>query len=431
MSAHEPLAYATPTAARPQWLPIKIGAAVAGAVMVVGNLVRVLRAPAQLGDFGAYYRAGQSVVAGRSPYSLDPKYGVQGAYMYCPASAHLICRPLAHLSYVWAMRAFLAVNWVATVAVVALSLRLVGTPPRSGGLADGVGFRVGLIACAATGMYLWSDLHNGQVGTLLLLACLAWVTLTLAGRPVLGGAALSLAVGLKLYPMLLVPYLLLRRRWWPGLIGLAGGLAAQFVAPALFVRPGRLLSLHAEWLRFCLNTQSVEQTIRAGNQSLLGVLARTPAVSDGVHLFAPARLDQLQHGYPVVVLLVTAALYAWVVVRRVGPAVAVSVLLVWMTVASPRAWTFNFAAELPATVLLAVAIVRRQWGWPLAVVALAGLVYAVAFDTNRLPPPRGWTAGTQFLYDKHFAAAVVLAVAVAVVCRADRQVPVSTPGPPA
>ena len=395
-------------AQRPVPAVLKIVAAVVVAVLVVVSLVQARKLTAQLGDFGAYYRAGQAVVAGRTPYALSPKFGAFGGYMYCPAFAHVVCRPLAWLPYVSAMRVFLAVNWMATAGVVALSVRLVG------GRSPTVRFVIGAVACAAVGSYLWADLHNGQVGTLLLLACLGWISLTLAGRPVAGGLCLSLAVGLKIYPLLLGPYLLLRRRWWPGLIGLAVGLAVQFVVPVLFVGPSGMLPLHREWLRFCMDTQVVEQTIRTGNQSLLGVLARLPWISDGVHVASDRRLALLERGYPLVVLAVTAAIYGAIVVRRATPAVAVSVLLVWMTVAAPRAWTFNLAAELPAAVLVAAVVVRRGPGWPWGVLALAGLIFAAAFDTNRrLLPPVRWHLGPQLLWDKHFLAAVLLAAVVA------------------
>ena len=424
MTSPGPLDHRPPDAvppAVPAWA--KVAAAVVVGGIVVASFLQARKPTAQGADFGAYYRAGQAVAAGRSPYTLDPKYRELGAYMYCPAFADVVCRPLAGLSYVGAMRVFLAVNWLATAAVVALSLRLAIATARSPGCTSGAPprpstFLVGLVTCAAAGTYLWADLHNGQVGTLLLLACLGWITLTLSGRPALGGAALSLAVGLKLYPLLLAPYLLLRRQWWPGLVGLAIGLGVQFVVPAMFGGRSGLGPLHAEWLRFCLHTQVPMQTVRAGNQSLLGVLARMPGISDGVHLFSQDRLDALQHAYPAVVAAVTALLYGWLWSRRTRhPAADVAVLLVWMTVASPRAWTFNFAAEVPAAALLAAAAVAGRPRWPLAVAGLVGLVYAVTFPTNLLRPPTRWAAGPQFLYDKHVAAAVLLAVAVAVVAR--------------
>jgi hypothetical protein len=129
-------------------------------------------------------------------------------------------------------------------------------------------------------------------------------------------------------------------------------------------------------------------------------------------------LQTLQHVYPAIVSVITAGVYGWLVARKTRDPVAdVAVLLIWMTVASPRAWTFNLAAELPAAVLLAGAAVDRRPRWPWAVLGLVAPVYAVSFPTNppMLPLPTRWTLGTQFLYDKHVLAAVVMAVAMVVV----------------
>ncbi len=394
--------------------------------MVILSFLQARKHDAQLADFGAYYRAGQYVAAGGTPYQLDRKFRELGAYMYCPAFAYAACRPLAALPYPWAVRAFMVVNWGATIGAVGLGLRLVKRPPHSGGLTDG--FWVGVIACAAVGMYLWSDIHNGQVGTLLLLCCLGWLALTLAGWPIVGGMLLALAVGMKIYPLLLLPYLLLRRQWWPGLTGVAIGLAILFVTPALFVGSHGLLPLHREWLKFCVDTQLPMQTYRAGNESLLGVLARTPGVSDGVHLFSPDHLAALQHAYPAIVIVMTAGLYGLLASRRTrDPLADASLLLIWMTLASPRAWTFNLAAELPAAVLMAACVVGRDRWWPLAAVALVAPIYAVSLPTNPplLPLPTHWTFGTQFLYDKHFVAAATLAVGVMVMRSGPTQLGVS------
>ncbi len=123
-----PLDYAPPERSSPALTVARSLAGLAVVVFVIVSFAQARKPTAQLADFGAYYRAGQAVAAGRSPYTLDPRFGALGAYMYCPAFAHWACRPLAHLSYVNAMRAFLAVNWVVTAGAVAVSLRLAGRP---------------------------------------------------------------------------------------------------------------------------------------------------------------------------------------------------------------------------------------------------------------------------------------------------------------
>jgi hypothetical protein len=366
-------------------------------------------------DFGAYYRAGQAVAAGRSPYALG-SHGNLGAYMYAPVFAHVVFRYFAALPYQWAARVFLAVNWLSSAACVSLCIRLVRSTNRDR-------FWLAVLAVLPTGTYLWANLHNGQVGTLLLLACLIWLQLTFVGRSFFGGMVLSLAVALKLYPALLLPYLLLRRDW-RGLGGVAAGLLLLMAAPALFVGVTRVLPLHAEWLKFCVTTQTADQTIRTGNQSLLGVLARLPFVSDGNQKqWSADHLATLMHLYPLIVLAITAVLYGWLflVDRHRNPPSKlqvlrdVSLLLMWMTIASPRAWTFNFASELLAGFLVAAAIIdRRPMAW-LGILAMVGVLIGQTFPTNNFHFGSQWQWWAFVMQNKHFDALLFLAIVTAVI----------------
>jgi hypothetical protein len=409
--------------------------------VLIASFLGTRKPDTQDSDFGAYYRAGAAVDAGRTPYSLDPAHGgPTGAYMYAPVFADYPFRCLSRLRYLWAVRVFMAVNWIATGLVVWLCLRFV---PRT---IDR--FAVGCVAMAAAGTYLWADIHNGQVGTLLLLACLLWVTLTLAGRSFWGGIVLSLAVALKLYPALLLPYLILRRDV-RGLIGAAVGLVLLVSLPAFTVGPSQVIPLHRQWLKFCVDTQTADQTVRSGNQSLLGVLGRTPWVSDSRQRFDAGAVATLQKLYPVIVIAGTGLVYWLIIVRRVwishggitrarvasplewfdradhgletrataerspiadhALVFDVAILLLWMTLASPRCWTFNLCNEFPAAVLLAGCVVTFSRGWWLALVALVGILIGIGLPTNHLPyPDHGWALWAFVVQNKHFDAAAVL-----------------------
>ncbi len=383
-------------------------------ILVIVSLLGTRKPGVQIQDFGAYYRAGQAVRAGHSPYVLDV-HGPLGAYMYAPLFAHFLFRLFAYLPYLWAVRAFMLINWIATIICVLLGLRLLGPHGRNA-------FLIGLLAVASAGTYLWADIHNGQVGTLLLLACLVWISLTLSGRSLLGGIVLALPIMLKIYPALLLPYLLLRRDW-RGLAGVTVGLSVLVVAPVIFVGASRVLPLHVEWLRFCVQTQTADQTIRTGNQSLLGALARLPFVSDGNQThFSADHLATLSRVYPAIVLVLSALVYGWIYLARrhrgtpsstEQSLVEVSILLLWMTIASPRAWTFNFAAEILPALLLARAIVERRPRTWLAAAALVGVLVALTLNTNGIKFTPRWSPAGYFIQNKHFDALILLAVAVA------------------
>jgi hypothetical protein len=356
-------------------------------------------------DFGAYYRAGQAAIAGRSPYVID-SHGPLGAYMYAPVFAITFFRLLAYLPYLWAVRTFMLLNWVATLLCVRLCLGLFRKPGRDLLL-------LGVVALLPTFDYLKANLHNGQVGTLLLLCCVGWLCLMLNGRSLLGGLVLSVAVALKLYPALLVPYLLLRRDW-KGIAGVTLGTALIFCVPAIFVGLQNLIPLHVQWLKFCMSTQIANQTIRTGNQSLLGVLARLPAITNGRQgLVSADNLQKLIHVYPLIVLLISGGIYIFLFLAKRNAVRDVALLLLWMTIASPRAWTFNFVVQILPAMLMAAAILdRRRRSW-LAVVALIGVPVALAFPTNSLSFSDKWTFWAYMVQNKHFDAAVVMAIAMA------------------
>jgi hypothetical protein len=256
------------------------------------------------------------------------------------------------------------------------------------------------------------------------------------GRPIIGGMLLSLAIALKIYPVLLLPYLLLRSPMqlspldavafdsrtqrahrWPGgyaVLGAAVGLVVLFILPGFHVGFGHLLELHGQWLRFCLATQSVDQTVRTGNQSLLGVLARLPWICNGTQSqVSTAHLTLLLKLYPPLVLGLTAVLYLLVYLRRTASVLTdLSLLLLWMTVASPRAWTFNFAAEFLPAVVLSTQVLRQPRKCWVAITALLLAFAALTFPTNLFHFPARWTLWAYMLQNKHFDAAVVMGIAV-------------------
>ena len=85
-------------------------------------------------------------------------------------------------------------------------------------------------------------------GIMALALCLA-VMLLQQGRPGLAGVALGLAVGIKPWPLLLVPWLLLQRRRWPALVGMVAVLVASVVPylPAGWALGAGLAHFAAHW----------------------------------------------------------------------------------------------------------------------------------------------------------------------------------------
>jgi hypothetical protein len=369
-------------------------------------------------DFGAYYRGAAAVRRGETPYRVDPRYGPTAVYVYAPAFAYCLV-PLTYLDYLWAVRCWLVLNWLAVLACLFLSLRLV-----TGSEWYTHRWRLLWLAALPVSAYFWDNLHAGQAALLVIVCCLGWIACRRAGHPFVGGLLLSVAVGLKLYPILLTPWLVLRRDG-RGCAGVATGLFGLFLLPALWVGGAGSLDLHLQWMRLTQETQSAGQTIRTGNQSLLAVLARLPVISDGHTVLAPERLAALCQWYPLLLGLVTAAVYgALMIVRarqprnlpgaesRLRDNVAYAVLLVLMTLAGPRSWRCNFAALVFPCMLLAAGVCqRRPGGWR----GLAALIVLTLLNVCRTEgifwPDDPWALWP--LAANHFLGALAIGVAVA------------------
>src|SRR5262249_28065172 len=155
--------------------------------------------------------------------------------------------------------------------------------------------------------YFWNNISAGQLGALMVALCLAWAVCQRQGRSFLGGIFLALATALKLAPALLIPYLIVRRDWRGLACFFVGGLARVLAPP-----PGRGLNgaigLNVKWPRHCNNTQIGAQTCRIENQSMLGMLARLPTID----------YRMLQQVYPLILLVLAGAAYAWIICCRRG-----------------------------------------------------------------------------------------------------------------
>jgi hypothetical protein len=380
-------------------------------------------------NFGAYYRAGQAVARGESPYRLE-EHGPTAAFVYAPAYAYLFS-PLSRLDYAWAVRLWTLLNWACCAGCVVLGWTLVGGGDPPGGWDWGKVWLGGLPLAG----YFWANVRVGQAGALMGALCLGWAVCQRRGRPFLGGLLLAAAVALKVAPVVLLPYLLVRRDR-RGLAGALTGAAAFFALPALWVGWEGSLRLHLEWPRLCQSTQALE-TCTAQNQSLLAVLARSPAVSDGNTVYSADNLGRLENAYPLVVLALAALCYGWIWWQRragdlapgrekVRDNVHLAVLLIVTALVSPRAWPCNFVVAIVALFLLTDEVCRRSPGWigALAALSLVGVVSAIPRSHD---PAAHWSWGRWVYQAKDFLALVTVAGATVWFC-ARRLRPGDRPG---
>jgi hypothetical protein len=253
-------------------------------------------------DFNVYYLAAETYARGDDPYAISDAYpsptwdaiaadvGITHfakPYRYPPHTAVLVMllRPLGPVAaaVVWD-----SVNAAAMIFAAWLLGRVLGggwwTPVSLAGL---------LLFGPA-----YDTLMMGQINGLLLMSLVAALWLLQRGRGESAGISLAIGGALKLVPIVLVPYLLLRRRWRLG-IGWLVAFAALILICIPFVGWGGVWAYvdHAIAL-----TRPNSMFTGQMNQTLSGVFGRALADPDLARLLA--RVVGL-------VLLVVTVLFCW------------------------------------------------------------------------------------------------------------------------
>lgn len=407
--------------------------------MVVGlSVIEIQLRPWITTDFDEYHRAGMRVSAGESPYQLDD-LGIWHTYRYPPAFAYLMI-PLAQLDVAWAGRFWFACNWLMLGGCLALGLYLVFGPrpwPASAST-------LALISLGACSYYICANLYQGQVALAMTLTCLGWAACQRAGWRFSSGLLLAAGCDLKLAPIVLAPYLLVRKDW-RGVAGLALGTSVFLLTPVPWVGVEGTIRMHQDWLQFVKDTQVPVHNCRPGNQGLMGMLARSPQVSNGDYCYSDANMATLQQAYPFVVAALFAAFYCWMARdcwrQSKGllkhPAhqrdnLYLSLLFILMTITHPCAWRCNFVALLLPCLVLAqhacnretgfamsrsvLILVAMAWIWPVLLTG-ANLVrcwMTATADTdytnmfNGRMPNENWSFAIWLLQGCHFWVAVMV-----------------------
>ncbi|HUY50543.1 MAG TPA: glycosyltransferase 87 family protein [Streptosporangiaceae bacterium] len=242
--------------------------------------------------------------------------------------------------------------WPAAMWLMAVSslLALLATVWMTAGQLGWYGRRRLGLACAVTAAALWTEpvqrtLHVGQV-ELLLMALVVWDLGRPGGRR-WQGAGIGLAAGVKLVPLIFIPYLLLTRRFRQAAV------ASAVFAGTVAIGWAALPQASAQWW-LGPDFLAADRTGFIGfqaNQSLRGLLTR---LAGGVNAATPGWLA-LAAATAVAGLLAAALLHSagrpvqgWVTCALTG-------LLV-----SPISWDHHWVWIAPALALLADTAVRAR-----------------------------------------------------------------------
>jgi hypothetical protein len=251
------------------------------AVVMLWALAEALRALGRMPGviFTSYVDVGNAVLAGADPYAL--------AANTWPPFFLLVSVPLAglwRLSPALALFCWQLLGITATWGVVRLSVALFEDGPITFWPRGGAGLAfvsaAVLVPFVMTARLFQEHVQHTQINVqVLFLVLWAW-HLFRRERPVAGGLALAVAASTKAVPVLLVGYLLYKRRWrdalWTGvwLVGL------NFVLLAAVFGPSHLAELWMRW-RGVAGGELLDPTPTFMNQSLLAALKRLLTAAGG------------------------------------------------------------------------------------------------------------------------------------------------------
>jgi alpha-1,2-mannosyltransferase len=320
-----------------------------------------------------FYRAGRASPLYDWP---GPPRHLGLTFIYTPFAA-LPFSPMSHLSLHALGELFVLANLVAVPSVIWITFGALGWPR---------GMRRLGVTLLATAVALMTEpvlrvINLGQVGILLMIL-VVW-DLCQPDRRWWKGAGVGLAAGIKLVPLIFIPYLLLTRRFKQASVAAAAFAATVIIGFIVLPRDSSRWWLHG---LFMGRTYS-GLNIYAGNQSLLAIFARTGSPAWHSEWLAAAAVTGAA-GLAVAALLDRAGQ------RMLGlTACALTGLLI-----SPISWDHHWVwIVLAAPVLVHYALRARglaRWAW----IGLAGLVSALfgAWPTwlwGETAQPLGWPWG--------------------------------------
>ena len=187
------------------------------------------------------------------------------------------------------------------------------------------------------------ELVLGQVNILFAVAATSAFLAMKAKREAIAGALVVLAIVIKPYALLFMPWLIARRQL-PSIVSACAGFALILVLPAVFYGWDGNVTLHREWWRTVTETTAPNLSIQ-DNVSLAGMFFRW---------FGPGEFStRVAYGTGLVLLGVAALVF---LLRR-GVAfpegVEGALLLTLMPLLSPQGWDYVFLIATPAIVYLA------------------------------------------------------------------------------
>jgi hypothetical protein len=222
-------------------------------------------------DFPVYYAAGRSLLSGRSDlYAPDFALGRVMDYRYPPffviALAPLWLAPYSVAAYIWYL--------LSALEIAGCVLIVTRTFPALRGSK-----KMWILVALATAQYFVMVLHYGNAHLLATFLLFASLYVFPQRKDMVGGLLMALAITIKLTPILLLPYLALKRRW-KLLIAVCVFLIGINLTPSAYFGFRANSELLASWYRHVVASQEFHEDNGPINLSLKGQLQRYSSTAD-------------------------------------------------------------------------------------------------------------------------------------------------------
>jgi hypothetical protein len=309
-------------------------------------------------DYTVYIAAGRALLDHQDIYLAQNARGWR--YVYPPPFAILLV-PLAQMPLAWGALLWYLLTVAAIGASVVMPAALLGTTPLKH--KPHLVYGLPLLAVATL---LASGILRSQASPFMYFFMIATFYFHLKNRPIAAGFSLACAVLLKVFPIVLIVYFIVRRQW-RATLAMAVTLALLGIAlPSLYWGWQFNLDQIARWIDVVGHPALMENTGRAQLSSLYGQLLNTtkPRNQSLESLFLSLGMPVGLTRYAVAASAAVMLAAMWAAARRIplpkasrsAPPMAESLLcgafLCWSLLISPIAETHYFGALLWPLVIL-------------------------------------------------------------------------------
>jgi Glycosyltransferase family 87 len=309
----------------------RLRAAVLLALLVAAVGLFALRVTNEMADFEVYWRAGQRAAAAEPLYRAeDEHYRLK----YLPAFA-ILAIPIGFLPLTAAKAMWFLMSVALIPTALALSRALLPAQRRTAAAVEGLG----LILMAK---FYGHELVLGQVNLLLLCVLLAATHLVMRGNHSLAGSLTALAVVVKPYAIIFLPWLAAERAF-RALSWAAFGIVTALALPAVLYGVSGAVALHASWWR-TVTESTAPNLLNPDNVSLAAMYAKWFGMGSLATTLAAVTSA----------ILLGIAVFVFILRQRVPfPAgLETALLLNMMPLLSPQGWDYVFLLGTPAVVYL-------------------------------------------------------------------------------